>query len=477
MASVVSLLFVGFLVLAGEVIAQQNRGGEMVMEEEEILGLFEVMSALLEDPGWAELHPQPCTDTPWPGIQCEIGDQDPPIFHVTKIHIGPDVVTPPCKSSSNLSDSLFKLPFLKTLSIFNCFLTSPVTLSPTLFSATTSLEHLALVSNPALSGGIPPSISEIVSLRVLNLAQNNLLGEIPKEIGGLVNLEQLDLSYNNLSGEIPEEIGGLNGLTILDLSWNVIEGDLPSSLAQLPILQKIDLSSNRFVGRIPPELGMLNRLALFDLSSNFVNGPIPETLSGLENLEYLVVDHNPINAGMPLFIGTLRKLKSLSLSGCGLTGKIPNTITTMESLTALALDNNSLTGTIPPDLGALPNLDQLNLSHNQLSGRLQLPEEFIDRLGKRLDVRGNAGLCTSNQIYKKKNISTYLETPVCFNTTGSMNGKALGDDQHPDDDYERKKPSWHHDKMSSNAPGMDQKLIFHSLWLSVFVVCFLIFLL
>jgi hypothetical protein len=151
MASVVSLLFVGFLVLAGEVIAQQNRGGEMVMEEEEILGLFEVMSALLEDPGWAELHPQPCTDTPWPGIQCEIGDQDPPIFHVTKIHIGPDVVTPPCKSSANLSDSLFKLPFLKTLSIFNCFLTSPVTLSPTLFSATTSLEHLDLVSNPAVT--------------------------------------------------------------------------------------------------------------------------------------------------------------------------------------------------------------------------------------------------------------------------------------------------------------------------------------
>ena len=472
----VSLLFVGFLVLAGVVIAQQNRGGEMVMEEEEILGLFDVMGGLLDDSGWAELHPQPCTDTPWPGVECEIG-QDPPIFHITKIHIGPDVVSPPCKSSANLSDSLLKLPFLKTLSIFNCFLTTPVTLSPTLFSAVSSLECLALVSNPALSGGIPSSISEVVSLRVLNLAQNNLQGEIPREIGGLVNLEQLDLSYNNLSGEIPEEIGRLTDLTILDLSWNGFEGDLPSSVCQLPILQKIDLSSNRFVGRIPPELGMLNRLALFDLSNNFVNGPIPETLSGLENLEYLVVDHNPINAGMPLFIGTLRKLKSLSLSGCGLTGKIPNTVATMKSLTALALDNNSLTGTIPPDLGALPNLDQLNLSHNQFSGQLQLPEEFIDRLGKRLDVRGNAGLCTSNKIYKKKNISTYLETPVCF-SAGPINDKTVADhNQHPDDDSETTKPSWHHDKTSSNASHGEIKNTFHSLGLSVFVLCFLIFLL
>lgn len=458
----VCLLFVGLLVLAGEVIAEQNsnsNGGEiLVMEEDELLGLFEVLGALLEDPGWAQVHPQPCTDTPWPGVQCEIG-QDPPVFHVTKIHIGPDILTPPCKSSANLSESLLKLPYLKTLSLFNCFVTSPITLSPTIFfGAFSSLEHLALVSNPTLSGEIPSSMSEITSLRVLNLAQNNLQGEIPSKIGGMVNLEQLDLSYNNIIGEIPGEIGGLESLTILDLSWNGIGGNVPSSLGQLQVLQKIDLSSNRLVGMIPPDVGKLNRLALLDLSHNLLNGPIPETLSGLEHLEYLIVDHNPINTGIPLSIGTLRNLKSLSFSGCGLTGPIPNSTATLENLTALDLDNNNLTGTIPPNLGALPNLDQLNLSYNQLSGQVQLSEEFIDKLGKRLDIRGNSGLCTSNQMYKKQNSSTYLEAPVCLNTTGPKNDKTVSDKQ-PDDD-ERMKQSWYHDKMSSIAPlQMNQKLI------------------
>ncbi|GMY37953.1 receptor like protein 29-like [Fagus crenata] len=464
-----SLLFVGFLVLAGEVIAEQNYSSNeiMVMEEEELLGLFEVLGALLEDSDWAQVHPQPCTDTPWPGVQCEIGDQDPPIFHVTKIHIGPDILTPPCKSSANLSESLLKLPYLKTLSLFNCFETSPITLSPTIFGALmTSLEHLALVSNPTLSGEIPSSIPQITSLRVLNLAQNNLQGEIPREIGGLVNLEQLDLSYNNIRGEIPGEIGGLKSLTILDLSWNSIEGNLPSSLGQIHVIQKIDLNSNRLVGMIPPDIGKLNRLALLDLSHNFLNGPIPETLSGLEQMEYLLVDHNPINTGIPLFIGTLRNLKSLSFSGCGLIGPIPNSTTTLENLTALDLDNNSLSGTIPSNLGALPNLDQLNLSHNQLSGPVQLPEEFIDRLGKRLDVRGNAGLCTSNQIYKKKKNSatTYLKIPVCLNNT-------TGPTKHPHDFDQRVKPSWYRDKISSNAPRIDQiKSSFHLLYLLVTLV-------
>lgn len=457
----VCLLFLGLLVFAGEVIAEQNNsnGGEiLVMEEDELLGLFEVLGALLEDPGWAQVHPQPCTDTPWPGVQCEIG-QDPPVFHVTKIHVGPDILTPPCKSSANLSESLLKLPYLKTLSLFNCFVTSPLTLSPTIFfGAFSSLEHLALVSNPTLYGEIPSSISEITSLSVLNLAQNNLQGEIPSKIGGMVNLEQLDLSYNNIKGEIPGEIGGLKSLTILDLSWNGIEGTVPSSLGQLHVLQKIDLGSNRLVGMIPPDIGNLNSLALLDLSHNFINGPIPETLSGLEHLEYLLVDHNPINTCIPLFIGTLRNLKSLSFSGCGLTGPIPNSTTTLENLTALDLGNNNLTGTIPPNLGALPNLDQLNLSYNQLSGQVQLSEEFIDKLGKRLDIRGNSGLCTSNQMYNKQNSSTYLEAPVCLNTTGPKNDKTVSDKQ--PDDGERMKPSWYHDKMSSTAPlQMNQKLM------------------
>ncbi|KAG9159397.1 hypothetical protein Leryth_010955 [Lithospermum erythrorhizon] len=368
-----------------------------MMEKEELLGLFEVMGSLLDDPKWAQVHPQPCTDTPWPGVECEVG-QDLQIFHVTKILVTPDVVgsNKPCKSEATLSESLVKLPFLRTLSLFNCFITSLVSIPQVLFGAiSTSLEHLALVSNPSLSGTIPPSLSNLVNLKVLCLSQNNLFGEFPKEIGKLVNLVQLDLSYNNFSGTIPQEIGQLTSLRILDLSFNKFYGNVPSLVGQLELLEKVDLSSNNFQGRLPSELGKLKKLVLLDLSHNSINGPLPENLTTLEKLQYLMLEGNQINTCLPSFIGSLVKLTAISFSRCGLICPIPPSLfTNLSNLTALSLDNNNLNGTVPQSLSSLPILDLLNLSNNQFSGELSFPQNFMVKLGKRLDIRGNTKLCT-----------------------------------------------------------------------------------
>ncbi|KAK7303100.1 hypothetical protein RJT34_14001 [Clitoria ternatea] len=465
-----SLLFVGFLLFFGEMIGMGGNanGEEIVMEEKELLGLFEVMSALVDDPDWAQDHPQPCTDTPWPGVECEVSNDDPPMFHVTKIHIGPDILSPPCKSSAYLSQSLLKLTYLKTLSIFNCFVESPATLPSTLFGPFSTLEHLALQSNPTLSGEIPPSLGGVTSLRVLSLSQNSFQGNIPRQIGGLVCLEQLDLSYNNFSGQIPKEIGGLKSLSILDLSWNEIEGNLPCSIGQLQLLEKMDLSSNRLSGKIPPDLAKLKRLVLFDLSHNFIGGPIPETLSSLELLEYLLIDDNPIKAVIPNFIGNLWKLKSVSFSGCGLIGSIPNFFSSLKNLTALSLDNNSLSGPVPPNLGLLPILDQLNISHNMLNGVLQLPDDFIGKLGNRLDVRGNSDLCISDQ-QNKKNLSSYLEIPSCVSMRPS-NGKSFAEG--PPDNQAGFKPSLYESNISSSSSWLDLQVILFNLVLN-FTLSFL----
>ncbi|XP_027338182.1 receptor like protein 29-like [Abrus precatorius] len=448
-----SLLLVGLLLFAGEMMGMRSNvnGEEMVMEKEELLGLFDVMDALVDDPEWAQAHPQPCTDTPWPGVECEVSTDPPILFHVTKIHIGPDILSPPCKPSAYLSESLLKLSYLKTLSIFNCFVASPVTLPTTLFGPFSALEHLALQSNPTLSGEIPPGLGGVTSLRVLSLSQNSFQGNIPSHIGGLACLEQLDLSYNNFSGEIPKEIGGLKSLTILDLSWNEIEGNLPCSLGQLQLLQKMDLSSNKFTGKIPPDLGKLKRLVLLDLSHNFISGPIPETLSSLELLEYLLIDDNPIKAEIPSFVGNLCKLKSLSFSGCGLVGSIPNSFSSLKNLTALSLDNNSLSGSVPPNLGLLPNLDQLNISHNRLNGVLQLPDDFIGKLGKRLDVRGNSELCISDQP-TKKNLSSYLDIPSCLSMR-PRNRKPFAEG--PPEDPAGIKPSLYESNINSSSSWLD----------------------
>ncbi|MED6107904.1 hypothetical protein PIB30_018552 [Stylosanthes scabra] len=467
MASSVPLVLVLLLVFAGEMMislgiqrsnTQNNKGEGMVapMEEDELLALFEVMKALLEDPEWAQAHPQPCTDTPWPGLECEVSTtDDPPIFHVTKIHIGPDILSPPCKKSAYLSQSLLKLNYLKALSLFNCFVdSSQVTLPKNLFGTFSSLEHLALENNPSLSGEIPTSLGDVGSLRVLSLSQNSLQGSIPSKIGGLVCLEQLDLSYNNLNGSIPKEIGNLKKMTILDLSWNSIEGAIPHSIGQLQFLQKMDLHSNMLVGNIPHDLGNLKRLVLLDLSHNFIEGPIPETLSGMEVLEYLIIDNNPINGRVPLFIGKLNKLKLLSLSGCELNGPLPNLFFSLKNLTAISLGNNRLSGPVPKVLGLLPNLDQLNISYNNLSGVLELPEYFITKLGKRLDVRGNHELCTSDdddEPNRKKNFSSYLGIPSCLTMVPRSGNSFAGG---PVEDPSEINPFWYNSNNISSCSSL-----------------------
>ncbi|KAI3455995.1 hypothetical protein Pfo_012658 [Paulownia fortunei] len=460
-----SLLLVGVLVFLAangvmcfDIGGGGGGGGSGVdMEEEELFGLFEVMSSLLEDPTWAQMHPLPCTDTPWPGVECELLEETS-IFHVTKIHVGADVVNPPCKASAKISESLLKLPYLKTLSLINCFTKSPVSLSKPLFGSLSFLEHLALESNPSLSGEIPSSISNLVSLKILCLSQNNLSGEIPKEIGGLVNLQQLDLNHNNLSGSIPEEIGSLERLAILDISWNSLQEAVPSSIGGLQFLEKIDLGSNKLQGRLPQELGKLKRLVLLDLSHNTLTGPIPENLSGLQQLQYLIMEDNPLNTSIPSLVGSLIKLTVLSFSGCGLTGPIPTTFSNLTNLIALSLDSNSLNGTVPPEFGTLPSLDMLNLSRNQLSGELLFPQDFINRLGRRLDIRENNGLCTKQEAQTSNTSSRFLQNPTCLGAIfPAASNKTLAE-KNPDR-AENMQPKLYRGNKSSNAQDSGKLIV------------------
>lgn len=385
------------------------------MPPDELRALLDFVGGLVADPGWAELHPLPCTETPWPGIQCETAAGESDHLHVTSIHVGPDVAS--CKSSATLPpESLLHLPFLKTLSIFSCFLSlKTVSLPPSLFTNSSSLEQLILDSNTGLSGEIPSSIANLNRLRVLCLSQNAFRGVIPPEFGDLLSLQELDLSYNHLTGHTPEKIGSLLNLRIIDFSFNELQGTIPSSWRTLHSLQKLDLSFNSLSGTVPPELGELNRLVLLDLSHNNLTGPLPETLSGLNELEYFLMENNPLNARIPIFLADLKKLQAVGLSRCGLTGPIPS-FTSLVSLAALSLDRNKLNGTVPRSLESLPKLGQLNLSQNQLSGEISFSEQFMARLGKRLDLRDNTGLCSM------LNNTFHYEAPPCLGSTGNNGG-------------------------------------------------------
>ncbi|XP_060170710.1 receptor-like protein 9DC1 [Lycium barbarum] len=160
---------------------------------------------------------------------------------------------------------------------------------------------------------IPPN-----STTIFFISENNLGEEIPSFICNLMSLKILDLARNNLKGVIPQCLE----LRIIDLSYNAFMGKLPTSLFQrlkamriidqpmkapsdgyyqdsvtivtkgsereivriLYLYTTIDPSNNRFEGRIPSNMGDLIALRL--------SREIPQQLASLTFLAFLNLSHN-----------------------------------------------------------------------------------------------------------------------------------------------------------------------------------------
>ncbi|KAH9741200.1 protein kinase domain-containing protein [Citrus sinensis] len=127
----------------------------------------------------------------------------------------------------------------------------------------------------ALTGSIPPEISALSKLQLLDLSSNGLTGTIPPEIGNLKNLIELNVGSNSLIGPIPSALGSLTNLSNLDLSSNKLSGKIPPEIAGMKNLTWLDLSNNNIKGSIPGEITELSRLDYLDLSSNKLSGQVP----------------------------------------------------------------------------------------------------------------------------------------------------------------------------------------------------------
>lgn len=362
------------------------------MNPAELEALFQVIESFLDGSNWRSLHPRPCTQDSLKGMLCEQGNDK--LMHVTRLQFGGGI-SPRCKLSATIPTAISQLPYLRTLLISDCIMSQRTTIPAELGNLANSLQELSLRSNKALVGTIPPALGRLKDLQVLGLSQNNLEGSIPGALGSLRMLQHLDLSYNILSGQIPPVLGGLTGLSIMDLSGNSLEGTIPSSFKGLKALQKLDLSANQLKGKIPSELGNLANLQFLALSQNGFTGPLPVSFARLSNLEYFLMDSNPVHGNLPSYIAGWTQLRELSIANSYYTGAIPNNLGSLFNVSVINLSNNKLEGTIPPTLEQMHQINYLNLSENFLTGSIPFSAHFIQKLGNRLDVHGNPGLCVS----------------------------------------------------------------------------------
>ncbi|KAL0701048.1 hypothetical protein Bca4012_057170 [Brassica carinata] len=179
--------------------------------------------------------------------------------------------------------------------------------------------------NKNLSGSLHPSIGTLLSLRHINLRDNEFQGKLPVDLFAPKGLQSLVLSGNSFSGFVPEEIGRLKSLITLDLSKNSFNGSIPLSLLQCKKLKTLVLSNNDFSGDLPTGFGSsLVHLRTLNLSFNRLSGTIPEDIGTLKNLKgTLDLSHNSFSGMIPTSLGDLPEVLYVDLAHNKLSGPIP----------------------------------------------------------------------------------------------------------------------------------------------------------
>lgn len=341
--------------------------------------------------GWATSIPDVCRGR-WHGIECMPDTED--VYHVVSLAFGAlsaDTAFPTCDlAHAGFSPALLALPHLRSLFFYRCFVGGATRLPAFLGRLGPMLRSLVVRDNE-LTGGIPEELGNLTGLRVLDLHGNWLSSSVPSSLRRLTRLRLLDLSYNQLNGPLPDF--SFPDLTVMDVSHNHLQGRIPSSISQCNSLVKIDLSRNLLAGPIPPLLGELTDLILLDLSHNRLSGPFP--CSFPNSLTTLLLSSNPMSpATIPenAFKG-MTELNTLVLSNMGLRGLLPESIGELEKLRVLYLDGNKFNGSLPRSLMKLEKLSELRVNDNMLAGPIPIGRELVWKMGRKLMVHNNSGLC------------------------------------------------------------------------------------
>ncbi|KAI9208832.1 uncharacterized protein BJ171DRAFT_577183 [Polychytrium aggregatum] len=244
-----------------------------------------------------------------------------------------------------------------------------------------TLETVILYSNDLKV--FPPGLYQLSSLKLLNM-NHNKIREIGPEIADLKTLAELHMEFNQLT-KLPENIGKAGSLIRLLLGNNFIKS-IPLSFGDLAQLQELDIKENHELYEFPLSLARLKSLRRLDISNSKIEG-IPISLKNWTEMTELILRENGQIEDMPGIIGNLKVLKKLDAFACSLKG-LPDEIGELTELSWLDLRKNHITALgIPSTISQLQALSKLFLSNNDLDA---LPEELcqLSQL-QELDVSSN----------------------------------------------------------------------------------------
>ncbi|KAK1257013.1 putative inactive leucine-rich repeat receptor-like protein kinase [Acorus gramineus] len=190
-----------------------------------------------------------------------------------------------------LPDKIHRLYSLQVLDLSSNFFYGSI---PPKIAAMTMLSTLNLDGN-YFNDTVPDWFDTLSNLTIVSMKSNRLKGTLPPSIGRVKSLSELALSSNSISGSLPD-LSELASLKTLDLRDNNLDSGLPV----LPkVIANILLNKNSLSGDIPNQLGELYALQHVDLSFNFFRGTPPEAIFALPNVSYLNLASNMLSGSLP----------------------------------------------------------------------------------------------------------------------------------------------------------------------------------
>jgi Leucine rich repeat len=131
------------------------------------------------------------------------------------------------------------------------------------------MEFLGLLSDPDLTGSMPPEVGLLTQLEELSVINCGLVG--------------------NATTVLPDELTSLTNLRLFSVEGNALTGEVPTVLTSFTNLQYLGLQDNQWTGTVPADWANLSNLRSLDLSNTSLTGSIPEAFVYFENLEDLLI--------------------------------------------------------------------------------------------------------------------------------------------------------------------------------------------
>ncbi|KAJ9132727.1 hypothetical protein P3X46_033564 [Hevea brasiliensis] len=292
----------------------------------------------------------------------------------------------------------------------------------------------SLPTHNFFQGTLPPCLSNLSSLRLLDFLANHFSVEISSSlVSGMTSY--IDLSHNLFEGlfffssfsnhsrlkmvqivnendnyEVDTNYSSwvppfkLKELPLPHCNLNKLSNTIPTSLFYQHELRILDLSYNNLIGRLDWLLDNNTRLEFLssknnsfvdasyaiylNLSKSSFKGRIPSSIGGLFYLEQLDLSFNNFLGNVPIRVQTLKLsgnrfhgqifsahfnltlIEFLHLENNQFTGSLSNVILRISQLAVLDISNNNISGGITTWLGNMIHLRTLTMRNNQLKGPL-----------------------------------------------------------------------------------------------------------